>query len=375
MQCHHRFTVIGDIVPRAQPRDAVAGPQTSRHRVGQAQQPPAAALVDRQLIHPRRPAVTAREMRRKAVEVRDGRATPAVDRLTRVTDGGHRMTTAEQAGEHPPLRHGRILVLVQQHDPGPGTLQRTDLRHRVGQPDRVADQVTEVDGVTLAFGRAELRDHRAELLTGPGDQGHPVECVDMALGARPFPFGGEHRLDLGQPVTVETDQFPRFDKVLAAFRVKRDEVAHEHRQRSAQRRDRSAVATQYPPGELVAGGIGKQRETGLQAEPQRVVCDQPLRERMVGGHDRFARAGLTLGTRDTRFFQATADPVRELTRGLGREGEPEHTVGRHLAGRDQPHDPGSHHRGLARASAGNDHAGLQRSGRRGDLFVGERHAE
>ncbi len=382
MQRDNRFATVCDVVARTQPRDAVSGPQTGRDRVGQAQQPPTAALVDRQLVHPRRPAATAREMVRKAVEVRNGRTTPTVDGLAWIADGRHRMTTAEQACEHLPLRYGCVLVLVQQHDPGPGTLRRADRRHGGGQSDGVADQITEVDDVELAFGRAELRDHCGELPAGPGDQGHPAESVDMTFVTRPFPFGDEHRFDLGQPAEIETSQRARFDKVLAAFRVKGDDVADEHRQRPGQRRDRSAVAAQHPPSELVAGCVGKEGETRFQAEPQRVVGDQPFRERMVSGHDRLAGLAVTgfapryaSGTRETGFLQATADPVGEFARGLGREGEPEHGVGRHLTGHDQPHDPGGHHRGLARTSPGDDHPGLQRSGRRRDLLIGERHPE
>ncbi len=220
MQRHHRRTVLGNVRPGTQLCDAVAGPQRRRDRVRQAQQPAAAALVDRQLVHPRRLTVTTAEVQRESVEVRHRRPPPTVDRLAGVTDGGHRMAAAEQAGEHPPLRHGGVLIFVQEHNPGPGALQRADLGHAVRQPDGERDQIAEVDDVQLLLGLPVLRHDGGELPAGAGDQSHPAEGLDMALVPNGAPSDDDRRFDLRQPVQVETGEGVRVDEVLAQLRLK-----------------------------------------------------------------------------------------------------------------------------------------------------------
>ena len=82
-------------------------------------------------------------------------------------------------------------------------------------------------------------------------------------------------------------------------------------------------------------------------------------------------SGSVTPARDERLAHA----LGQLARRLVGEGQAEHLLGGDLAGADQPHHAGGHHRGLARARSGHDHL---RGGRRGDaghLLRGEGDAE
>ena len=136
-----------------------------------------------------------------------------------------------------------------------------------------------------------------------------------------------------------------------------------------------AAARHHPGGQPVAGGAGDHGRVGLVAQPQPVLGDQPGSERVVG-HDQLLAGFVDAAVGDHPGPQQRgADPLGQLGRRLAGEGQTEHLLGAHGAGADQPDHPGRHHRGLARAGAGDDHAGLERSGDRLQLLVGERDAE
>ena len=109
--------------------------------------------------------------------------------------------------------------------------------------------------------------------------------------------------------------------------------------------------------ELVAGGVGDDPGVGLVADPQAVVGEQAGGVGVVG-RDRGLEDVLPLDdhgpVEQAGGPQGGGDPVAQLGRGLGGEGQAEHLLGTDLAGRDQPHHALRHQRGLAAAGAGDD---------------------
>ena len=103
-------------------------------------------------------------------------AAPAVDRLVGVADRRHRVARpwrvrpGEQAGQHPGLGDRGVLVLVEQHHPEPGPLERAHVGLLLGQPGAEGDLVGEVHqpevGLQPAVGRDQLQQ-----LAAPVDRG------------------------------------------------------------------------------------------------------------------------------------------------------------------------------------------------------------
>ena len=214
VQGHHGLAQLRLVRRRLELHDAVPRPQDGGDLVGQAQQAPAGALVERERERRCRPPVGRREVLGEPVEVGHRRTTPAVDGLAGVADRGHRMAATEQADEHPALRDAGVLVLVEQHDDRPLALGRPDLRERLGEPGRQGHLVAEVDRVEVGLGLPVGADQRRELRPLAGRGGHRPQVVAVALAARAAVVLGAHVLDLAAPVLVPGQQLLGGDQVL-----------------------------------------------------------------------------------------------------------------------------------------------------------------
>ncbi len=323
----------------------------------------------------------------EVVQVGDGGAAPAVDGLAGVADGGHRMAraAAEQAGEHDSLRHGGVLVLVQEDDLELLPEQRAHLgaggREGRGQGDLVA----EVQQLAPPLLGAVRPDQLQQLQAAADRLGHLAQ-----VGVGQF-----HLVEGGEQLGVVRPQPVRLDQVLGQLAVEREQVLHEGGQRLRQGGVRAGGGAQHPGGELEAGGVGEQAGAGLQADAQAVVLEELAGEGVVRGDPGLAghavRGGRAARPRATgprtgraerigRFRhpgrrQGLADALRQLARRLVRERQPEHLLGGDLARADQPHHARGHDRGLAGTGAGHDDLRGGRCGDAGRLLRGERDAE
>ena len=136
-----------------------------------------------------------------------------------------------------------------------------------------------------------------------------------------------------------------------------------------------AAADTTRDGEPVAGGSTDQRRVRLHADAQPVLGHQPGRERVVRHDQLFAGLVDPAGGDDAGLEERVPHAARQFGRRLAGEGQPEHLLRPDGARAHQPDHAGGHHRRLARAGAGDDHAGLQRGGDGLQLLVGERNAE
>lgn len=219
-------------------------------------------------------------MGREVVEVGDGGAAPAVDRLAGVADGGHRVprTAAEQPGQQPPLGDGGVLVLVQQHHPALLAQQPPDRRVVLGEQRGVGDLVAEVEQVAAA------------LLAPVG----PYEVEQLQPGLRGS--GGLAQFVVGEPDAVETGELPGAEvrqrvglhEVFRQLGVEREEFADERREGLRQGGVRAGGGAQDVGGELVAGGVGEEAGAGFEADAQAVVLEQLAYEGVVRGDPRLA---------------------------------------------------------------------------------------
>jgi len=133
--------------------------------VGEGEQPAAAAPVLGERVDPGRTAVHTAEMAGELVDVRGRRTAPAVDRLAGVADRGDgvaapalRIRAAEQRGEHPALRHRRVLILVEQHHPVLGPLDVAHLGDLLGSRVPNRHLVAEVHQIPARLQPAVLLD-------------------------------------------------------------------------------------------------------------------------------------------------------------------------------------------------------------------------
>ncbi len=347
----------------------VEGAQGLGETVGEVEEAAPAAAVLAEGLAGRGPAVGVGEVLGEVVEVGDGGAAPAVDRLAGVADGGDGVAgaLAEQAGQEDALGDRRVLVLVEQDH---AELVAQDLAHLggPGEPGRQGDLVAEVEQVPLAFGGPVAGDQLGEFAPGGRGVGDLAQVGVAELGA---PQGQ-------QQFGVVGAQCLRGHEVLGEFGVEGEEVADEVREGAGQGRVGPGGLAQDTRGELEAGGVGEQPGRGLETDAQAVVGQQAARERVVGGDHRLTGRVVRVdgvGVGDAGLDQRLADALGEFGGGLVGEGEAEHLLGGDLAGADQPHHACRHHRRLARAGSGHDHL---RGGRRGDaghLLRGERDAE
>ena len=115
-----------------------------------------------------------REVAAEPAQVARARAAPAVDRLARVTDRGHRMAAAEQRPEQDQLGVAGVLVLVEQHDLVAAPLGGADLGVAGGDPGGDGHLVAVVDDLPRGLGPRRTRPPSAA--AAPGRAGSPGSC-------------------------------------------------------------------------------------------------------------------------------------------------------------------------------------------------------
>ncbi|CAM5728288.1 hypothetical protein SGLAM104S_09019 [Streptomyces glaucescens] len=347
----------------------VHGAQGSGEAVGEVEETAAAAAVLAERLAGGGAAVGVREVLGEVVEVGDGGTAPAVDRLAGVTDGGHRVAgaAAEEAGEEDALGDRGVLVLVEEHHAELVAQEAPDLG-QLGEAGGEGDLVAEVEQVPFPLGGPVAQHQLGEF---PPRRGRLGDLAQVGVGELDV-------LERAQQPGVPRAQLLGAYEVFGQLRVEREEVTDEVREGAGQRRIGARGLAQHARGELVAGGVGEQAGGRLQADAQAVVGQQAAREGVVRRDHRFARRIVRVddvGVGDARLDQRLADAFGEFTGGLVGEGEAEDLLGCDLAGADQPHHAGRHHRGLAGARSGHDHL---RGGRRDDagrLLRGEGDAE
>ncbi len=298
-----------------------------------------------------------REVLGKVVEVGDGGAPPAVDRLAGVTDGGHRVagTVPEQARKKDALSDRGVLVLVQEDH---AELVAQDTAHfgDVGELRRQGDLVAEVEQIALPLGGA-VADH--EVGEFPTCRGRLRDLAQIGVGEL-GPLEAEQQLGVVRAQGLGPDE------VLGKLGVEGEQVAHQVGEGPGEGRVRARGFAQHARGELVAGGVGEQAGGRFEADAQAVVGEQAAREGVVRRDHRLAGWVVRVddvGVGDSGLDERLADALGEFTGGLVGEGQAEDLFGGDLAGADQPHHARRHHRRLARSGSGHDHL---RGGRRDD---------
>ncbi|CAM5231377.1 hypothetical protein SBADM41S_11414 [Streptomyces badius] len=343
--------------------------------VGELEETAAAAPVLAEAVAGGGGAVGVREVLGEVVQVGDGRAAPAVDRLAGIAHGGHRVaarsgirTAAEQRREQQPLGHRRVLVLVEEDDPELLAQDPPDLGPGQGQLGGERDLVAEVQQVPAALGGPVPLGEAEERAAGLGGLGDLAQVGVAELGGGQVP----------QQFGVVRLQRPGPYEVFGQFTVEREQIADQRGEGAGERRIRARGLAQHLCRQLVARGVGEEAGGGLQADAQAVLGEETAGERVVGGDGGLARGVVRVddvGVGDPRGDQRLADALGQLARRLVGEGEAEDLFGRDLSGADQPDHAGGHHRGLARPGSGHDHL---RGGRRDDagrLLRGERNPE
>ena len=134
----------------------------------------------------RRPGVgvvRGAEVVAEALQVAGGRAAPAVDRLVRVADRGHRVAGAVERAQQHELRVAGVLVLVEQDDAVLRPLPRAHVRHLARDPRGQRHLVAEVDRAELALAPRVRRHDRHQL----APRGQPLQVLEdlRARLARP----------------------------------------------------------------------------------------------------------------------------------------------------------------------------------------------
>ena len=143
------------------------GSQRLGDGVGCGQDCVVVAPARRQRQRRRRQPVNAEKAVGEAHQGAGAGPAPPVDRLVRVTDGGHAVAIAEQRVQHDQLGVAGVLVLVEQHRLGPAAFGRYELGHGARQAGRERDLVAEVKAVPLALELLVGRDDRQHLALGP----------------------------------------------------------------------------------------------------------------------------------------------------------------------------------------------------------------
>ncbi|CAM5593648.1 hypothetical protein SGRIM128S_06307 [Streptomyces griseomycini] len=347
----------------------VQGAQGFGQAVGEVQQAAAAAAVLAERLAGGGAAVGVGEVLGEVVEVGDGGAAPAVDRLAGVADGGHRVAgaVAEEAGQQDALGDRGVLVLVEEDHAELVAQGAAHLGDR-GEPGGQGDLVAEVEQVAFAFGGPVAQHEVGEFAPRGGRLGHLAQVGVGELGV----------LQGAQQFGVVGAQVLGPHEVFGEFAVEGEEVSDQVGEGTGQGRVGAGGLAQDARGELVAGGVGEQAGGRFETDAQAVVGQEAAREGVVGGDHGLARGVVRVDrvrVGDAGLDQCLADAFGEFAGGLVGEGEAEHLFGGDLAGADQPDHAGRHHRRLARSGSGHDHL---RGGRRGDagrLLRGERDAE
>ena len=307
--------------------------------------------------------VTCSDPREGDAEALDGarrRPAPPVDRLVRVAHGGDRVPVPEERGEQRHLRHGRVLVLIEQDHPILRPLAGRDLRHLTGDAARQRHLIPEVQDAEVTLAAGELR-HEVNQ-GGPGPQARD-RLGDVGPGQPRVPTAGRRVLlaqGLGQGEHLRGG-VRRFQEVLGE---RAGEFEHRlgHRARSGLDGEVSRPRLDDPFGELPAPGLGEESGLGVPPHPEGVVAKERSGVGVVGGDARPVVAD-ALGRRAQRAAQpaqAQADPFREFAGRLAGEGEAEHLLGTDQPVRHEPDHARGHRLGLARPRPRHHEHGLQR---------------
>lgn len=346
------------------------GAQGLGEAVGEVEEPAAAAAVLAERLAGRGAAVGVGEVLGEVVEVGDGGAAPAVDRLAGVADGGHRVAraAAEQARQEDALGHGGVLVLVEQDHSELVAQDAADLGARTGEGRGEGNLVAEVEEVALAFGRPVAAHQFGQFTPGGCRLGDLAQVGVGELDA----------LQVPQQCGVVGPQVLGLYEVLGELSVEREEVADQVGEGAGEGGVGPRCLAQDARSELVAGRVGEETRGGFEPDAQSVVGQQAAREGVVGGDDRLAGRVVRIDyvrVGDTRLDECFPYALGEFARRLVGEGQAEDLFGGDLSGADQPHHARGHHRGLAGSGACHDHLRGGRCGDAGRLLRGERDAE
>ena len=297
---------------------------------------------------------------------RGARAAPAVDRLMRIANRDDRDRRAPgRVGEQGPQQHqlglAGVLELVQQDHPVALPFLPGHLRHVPRQACRQGYLVGEVEAAALPLELGVRRHQRRELPAGGHDLEQLAHLLRQPLGpGRP----GRQRVHVRLERRVIVGQLLDGAQVLGQFAGERDDGLGHGRLSVAHPVHRAVVGEHYLVRQLPGRRLGEQPRVRLDPESQAVVGDDTAGVGVVGGYGgrRVPGAGVVIGGRPEsgvgQRAQSTGDPRGELTGALAGKGQTEHVRWGQVAVGHQPHHPGRHGLGLARAGAGDDeHAG------------------
>ena len=307
----------------------------------------------------RRPAVRPREPLRELEQVVERCPPPRVDVLVGIADRGHRMTSAEERVHEVSLSHVRVLVLVQEHGAEPRAVIGDDLRIPLRDLDRAVDLVAEVDHTQFALELPVPRTGFGELQPFLRGFVHPVgSCVLEQL---------EPRRDVGLDLHGA-------HPVVLSLLVELEDLRHERRlprrRRVFERHPVEHARAELGPLRL-REDPGPRLEPGEHAVPLQERCREPVVVLHLG---LFALGELQRGERAT-------DAQPQVVGGLVREREAQDVAREHAllgvdavdpteGGERQVDDASGHHRGLARAGAGDQYAGFERPRDGSPLLIG-----
>ena len=280
--------------------------------------------------------------------------------------------TGEQPAQHQRLRDGGVLVLVEQHHRELLALGLAHLGAVAGEPGGERDLVGEVHQAEMVLQAAVGLDQVEQL--GPAVDRADRLVVLVAVGLAVL---GGHPLDEQRPLLgVVSAHLLGRDQVLGHRRVEREQVVDRGLGVVGEQLDRLGEPLDGTGSELVARRVGDQPGVRLVADAQAVVGEEGGGVGVVRRDGGLLDLALVSRLRDqSGAAQRLADPAAELAGGLGGERQPEHLVGAHLAGGDQPDDAGGHDSGLAGPGARDDDGRRQRGGDRGELGLAEREVQ
>ena len=261
-----------------------------------------------------------------------------------------------------------VLVFVKQHHPVAGPQLLADLWMCRGEPGGRRHLRTEVHHLLCAHPGAEGVDERHQHAAPGLGVEHVEQRAIRAAAALTRPGGqGVHQpfeFDMG------VTQLAGIDQVLGEFIGQRTHHRGD-RGRTLVDGQRVRITADDVEGQLPHLGFAEQPGVGFHRQQQPELAQQRPGESVVGTDHRGTGSAGRLGAEVAgQPGQSGAHPAQQLPGRLTGEGQAEYLSRIGVAVGHQPHHPGGHGLGLARAGTGDDH---QRAGLRGDhrdLLVG-----